>query len=52
MAGQLPDPNFRIYFTPPRRFRALGCAGCLITLFVIGGIFGVLLFGWQKLLGL
>lgn len=52
MSGQLSDPNFRIYFTPPRRFGFAGCAGCLIVIFVVGGILGVLLFGWQKLLGL
>ncbi len=48
----LPDPEFRVYFSPPAGFRAMGCAGCLITLFIVGGIMGVLLFGWKTLLGM
>jgi hypothetical protein len=50
--SQLPDPEFRVYFNPPPGFRAIGCAGCMIMLFIVGGILGVLLFGWEKLLGL
>ena len=46
------DPDVRVYFTPPPAFRAFGCAGCLIALFVVGGIMGVLLFGWKTLLGM
>ena len=49
MSDQLPDPQLRVYFAPPRRFKFAGCAGCLIAIFVLGGILGVLLFGWQKL---
>jgi hypothetical protein len=30
----------------------LGCAGCLFAIFVMGGIIGVLLFGWKTLLGM
>ena len=52
MSDHLPDPQLRVYFTPPPRFKFAGCAGCLITIFVLGGILGVLLFGWQKLLSL
>lgn len=47
-----PDSQFRVFFTPPPAFRALGCAGCLVALFVAGGIVGVLLFGWKTLLGM
>ena len=47
-----PDPNVRDYFTPPPAFRAFGCAGCLIALFVAGGIVGVLVLGWRALLGM
>ena len=50
--SQLPDPEYRVYFTPPPAFRAFGCAGCLIAMFVVGGIVGVLLFGWKTLLGM
>ena len=52
MSNPPPDPNVRIYFNPPPAFRAMGCIGCLTALFIVGGIVGVLLFGWQKLLGL
>ena len=47
-----PDPNVRVYFTPPPAFRAFGCAGCLIALFIAGGIVGVLVLGWRALLGM
>jgi len=50
MSQQLPE--YRVIFNPPPRVRALGCAGCLAVLFVVGGIVGVLLFGWKTLLGL
>jgi hypothetical protein len=45
-------PNIRVYFNPPPRWRAMGCIGCLVVLFIVGGIMGVLLFGWKTLLGL
>ncbi len=45
------DPHTRIYFTPPPFLRGFGCAGCLLAVFVLGGIIGVLLFGWKTLLG-
>ena len=45
------DPHTRVYFTPPPFLRGFGCAGCLLGIFVIGGIIGVLLFGWRTLLG-
>jgi hypothetical protein len=47
-----PDPEIRVMFTPPPAFRAMGCAGCLIALFVVGGIVGLLMAGWKALLGL
>ena len=49
--SNLPDPDVRIYFNPPRGFRGCGWLGCAGAVFVIGGILGVLLFGWEKLLG-
>ena len=49
MSDQLP--RTRVYFTPPSFLRGFGCAGCLAVIFVIGGILGVLLFGWKTLLG-
>jgi hypothetical protein len=52
MSDQYPDPQVRVYFSPPPVFRTFGCAGCLIGLFVVGGIIGVLLFGWKTLLGM
>jgi hypothetical protein len=45
-------PTTRIYFNPPPFVRGFGCAGCLIAIFVVGGILGVLLFGWEKLIQL
>lgn len=47
---ELPPYQVRIYASP--QFRFLGCAGCLIAIFVMGGIVGVLLFGWKTLLGM
>lgn len=47
-----PNSDVRVYFNPPPRFRAFGCAGCMVVLFVLGGILGVLLIGWKALLGL
>ena len=54
----LPPSETRIYLNAPPFLRALGCSGCglgclavLLVIFVLGGIFGVLLFGWNTLLG-
>ncbi len=47
-----PLPQLRVYFNPPPQFKAMGCVGCLVMLFVVGGIVGVLLFGWKTLLGM
>ena len=52
MSDQYPDPQIRVYFNPPPVFRTFGCLGCLLALFVVGGIVGVLLFGWKTLLGM
>ena len=49
--SNLPDPNFRVYFTPPPALRGCGWLGCAAAIFVIGGIIGVLLFGWKTLRG-
>jgi hypothetical protein len=51
MSEQLPDPEYRVYFNPGPRLRGFGCVGCLLVIFVIGGILGILLFGWKTLLG-
>lgn len=45
------DPRVRIYFNAPPAYRYMGCAGCLIAIFVAGGILGILLEGWRALLG-
>jgi hypothetical protein len=52
MTDPLPPSTTRIYFTPPPFLRALGCTGCglgcavvALVVFLLGGLFGVLLFG-------
>lgn len=45
-------PQFRVTINAPPSLRIAGCAGCLLMLFVLGGIVGVLLFGWKTLLGM
>lgn len=58
MSDPFPPPHTRIYLNAPPVLRALGCGGCGfgclmlgLAVFVLGGVFGVLMFGWQKLLG-
>ena len=51
MSEQLPDPRFRVYFNPGPGFGGLGCIGCALVIFILGGILGILLFGWKTLLG-
>ena len=53
-----PPPHTRIYINAPPFLRALGCSGCslgcmvlLFVVFVLGGLFGILMFGWKTLLG-
>ncbi|MGB8366505.1 MAG: hypothetical protein ACLQUZ_12290 [Rhizomicrobium sp.] len=48
--GQFPE--YRVYFNGPPYMRMFGCMGCLLAIFVAGGMVGVLLFGWKYLLGL
>ena len=36
----------------PRPFRVFGCIGCLVTVFIVGGIVGLLGQGWVSLLEL
>jgi hypothetical protein len=50
MSDRLPE--YRVYFNPGPRLRGFGCLGCLAAIFVLGGIMGVLLFGWKTLLGM
>lgn len=45
-----PDPQFRVYVSPTRGARLFGCLGCLVALFVLGGIVGLLIMGWRALL--
>ena len=45
-------PRFVVRFNASPQLRLAGCAGCLIAVFVAGGIIGVLLFGWKTLLGM
>jgi hypothetical protein len=46
-------PQFRIVsFNASRPLKIVGCLGCLFAIFVMGGIVGVLLFGWKTLLGM
>jgi hypothetical protein len=47
--SQIPQFNVTVRASPQLKF--IGCAGCLVALFVVGGIVGVLLFGWKTLLG-
>ncbi len=45
-------PQFNVTVTASPRLKLIGCAGCLVAIFVVGGFMGVLLFGWKTLLGL
>lgn len=52
-----PDPP-RIYLNTLPIIRAIGCSGCtlgcagfLLIVFLLGGLFGILAFGWKTLLG-
>ncbi len=59
MTDPYPPPSTtRIYINPPPFMRALGCTGCwlgcavvALVVFLLGGIFGMLLFGWKTLVG-
>ncbi len=42
--------EYRVTFNR-RPFRIFGCVGCLVMLFVVGGIVGLLWQGWRSLLG-
>lgn len=48
--SQFPQYNVTVRASP--QLKLMGCAGCLVGLFVVGGIIGVLLFGWKMLLGI
>jgi hypothetical protein len=49
--SNLPDPDVRVYFTPPAALRGCGWIGCIVAIFVIGGVVGLLWSGWKALLG-
>lgn len=58
MSDPLPPPQTRIYLNGGPLLRALGCGGCglgcfslFLVVLVLGGILGLLLFGWKTLLG-
>jgi hypothetical protein len=58
MSDPFPPSQTRIYLNPPPVLRALGCGGCGfgclilgLAVFVLGGLFGILMFGWKTLLG-
>jgi len=44
--------HYRIVPNQRAPFKFFGCLGCLITIFVIGGILGLLWQGWSFILGL
>jgi hypothetical protein len=57
MSDPYPPPQTRIIINPPPFLRLLGCSGCglgclvvLIVVFLLGGVFGILMFGWKTLL--
>lgn len=58
MSDPFRPPQTRIYLNASSFLRAIGCGGCglgcailFFVLFVLGGVFGVLVFGWKTLLG-
>ena len=58
MSDPFPPPQTRIILNPQPLLRLIGCSGCglgcfslLLVVFLLGGAFGVLLFGWRTLLG-
>ncbi len=58
MSDPLPPSQTRIYLNAPPFLRALGCGGCglgsmgmLLVVFLLGGLFGILVFGWRTLRG-
>jgi hypothetical protein len=58
MSDSFPPSSTRIYLNAPPFLRTLGCGGCglgcmgiLLAVFLAGGLFGILLFGWKTLLG-
>ena len=48
--SQFPRTNFSVKLSP--QWGLMGCAGCLVMIFVLGGLLGVLLMGWKFLLGM
>ena len=50
MSDLPPDPRVRVFFNPRPMLRGFGCFGCLIALFIVGGIVGLLVLGWKALL--
>lgn len=46
-------PQFRIVsFNASPSLRIAGCLGCVFVVFFLGGIIGLLAFGWKTLLGM
>ncbi len=44
--------QFNVAVNVSPQLKLVGCAGCLLSVFVAGGIVGVLIFGWKTLLGM
>jgi len=58
MSDTPPPSGTRLIINPPPFLRVLGCSGCglgcfvfLLIVFVLGGLFGILMFGWKVLFG-
>jgi hypothetical protein len=58
MSDPLLPHQTRIYLNGGPFLRALGCGGCglgcfslFLVVLVVGGVLGLLLFGWKTLLG-
>jgi hypothetical protein len=58
MSDSLPPDRPRIYLNASPIVRVVGCGGCglgcmgmLLLVFFLGGVFGILAFGWRTLLG-
>ena len=45
-------PQFNVIVRASPQLKLVGCAGCLVAIFALGGIVGLLLFGWKTLLGM
>lgn len=55
MSDPYPPSHTRIFLNVPPFLRrggcSLGCAGIVFAIFALGGVLGLLIFGWRVLLG-